>query len=208
MRRWTARSTRPWRMSWPQARQRRAPPRPSFARSVACRTSRRAGIPRVALRRNEPVLRARKACAPSLRSAIRLGNHRAIDIERDKRDIRSHVGQPIGPGEAARRLGVSTRTVQRWLREGRLPSVAVGERVKVDASAFTPSEERVAAPAARHIERLLVANRGELVVRIARTARRLGITTLALVPEDQARAWWARAADEIVPLRGSYLDID
>jgi acetyl-CoA/propionyl-CoA carboxylase biotin carboxyl carrier protein len=52
-----------------------------------------------------------------------------------------------------------------------------------------------------------VANRGELVVRIARTARQLGIQTLALVPEDQARASWTRAADEIVPLRGTYLDI-
>ncbi len=53
-----------------------------------------------------------------------------------------------------------------------------------------------------------MANRGELVVRIARTCRQLGIATLALVPEDQARAWWTSAADEIVPLRGTYLDID
>jgi acetyl-CoA/propionyl-CoA carboxylase biotin carboxyl carrier protein len=116
------------------------------------------------------------------------------------------VGEPIGPSEAARRLGVSTRTVQRWLREGRLPAVRVGERVKVDSAAFAeaPSEGR----AQRRIERLLVANRGELVVRIARTARQLGIATLALAPDDQARAWWTSAADEIVPLRGSYLDID
>ena len=57
------------------------------------------------------------------------------------------------------------------------------------------------------IERLLVANRGELVVRIARTCRQLGITSLALVAEDQARAWWPSRADEIVPLAGSYLDM-
>jgi excisionase family DNA binding protein len=117
------------------------------------------------------------------------------------------VGDPIGPGEAARRLGVSTRTVQRWLREGRLPQVQVGKRVKVDASVFLESAT-VDAALARPVRRLLVANRGELVVRIARTCRRLGIATLALVPDDQARAWWARAADEVVPLRGSYLDID
>ena len=119
----------------------------------------------------------------------------------DKRDIRGDVGEPIGPGEAARRLGVSTRTVQRWLREGRLPAVNVGARVKVDPSAFGQS---VGSP--RSIGRLLIANRGELVVRIARTCRQLGITTLALVAEDQSRAWWASAADELVPLRGSYLD--
>jgi acetyl/propionyl-CoA carboxylase alpha subunit len=52
----------------------------------------------------------------------------------------------------------------------------------------------------------LIANRGELVVRIARTCRRLGVRCLALVAEDQARAWWTSAADELVPLRGSYLD--
>ncbi len=108
----------------------------------------------------------------------------------------------IGPGEAARRLGVSTRTVQRWLRDGRLPSVKVGAHTKV-ATAALP-----AASARRLIGRLLVANRGELVVRIARTCRQLGITCLALAPEDQARAWWTRAADEIVPLDGTYLDAD
>ena len=114
---------------------------------------------------------------------------------------------PIGPGEAARRLGVSTRTVQRWLREGRLPSVRVGSRVKVAASAFTPAGSASAESGGpNRIERLLVANRGELVVRIARTCRQLGIRCLALVPEDQARAWWTSAADEIVPLVGSYLD--
>jgi excisionase family DNA binding protein len=114
------------------------------------------------------------------------------------------VAQPIGPGEAARRLGVSTRTVQRWLREGRLPSVKVGSRVKVDGAALQAPHNS----SERRIRRLLVANRGELVVRIARTCRQSGITSLALAPEDQARAWWTSAADEVVPLAGTYLDID
>ena len=113
------------------------------------------------------------------------------------------MADAIGPGEAAERLGVSTRTVQRWLREGRLPAVHVGSRVKVDRRAFEH-----APPPERSVRRLLIANRGELVVRIARTCRQLGITSLALVPEDQARAWWSSAADEIVPLRGTYLDFD
>jgi acetyl-CoA/propionyl-CoA carboxylase biotin carboxyl carrier protein len=120
------------------------------------------------------------------------------------------MSDAIGPGEAARRLGVSTRTVQRWLREGRLPSVKVGSRVKVDARGLTDflptGGAATDSPPARKIARLLVANRGELVVRIARTCRQLGIHSLALVAEDQARAWWTGTTDEIVPLRGSYLD--
>ncbi len=119
------------------------------------------------------------------------------------------MSDAIGPGEAARRLGVSTRTVQRWLREGRLPQVRVGSHVKVDASALPPAESEATEDEAafpRRIERLLIANRGEFVVRIARTCRQLGIRSLALFAEDQARAWWTGAADEVVPLRGSYLD--
>ncbi len=109
------------------------------------------------------------------------------------------MSELIGPSEAARRLGVSGRTVQRWLRSGELPSVRVGKRLKVQASALV---------AGRPIRRLLVANRGELVVRIARTCRSLGIACLALVTDDQREAWWARQADEAVPLAGSYLDGD
>ena len=110
------------------------------------------------------------------------------------------MSDALRPGEAARRLGVSTRTVQRWLREGRLEGVRVGSRVRVVAGGLPqPSADRP-------IARLLVANRGELVVRIARTCRRLGIRCLGLVSEDQARAWWTSAVDELVPLAGSYLD--
>jgi excisionase family DNA binding protein len=109
------------------------------------------------------------------------------------------MSELIGPSEAARRLGVSSRTVQRWLRSGELPAIRVGKRLKVPASALV---------AGRPIRRLLVANRGELVVRIARTCRSLGITCLALVTDDQREAWWARQADETVPLAGSYLDGD
>jgi len=106
----------------------------------------------------------------------------------------------LGPGEAARRLGVSTRTVQRWLREGRLEGVRVGSRVRVAASGLPQPW------GSRPIERLLVANRGELVVRIARTCRRLGVRCLGLVTADQSRAWWTSAVDEIVPLAETYLD--
>ena len=109
-------------------------------------------------------------------------------------------GQAKGPAEAARELGVSTRTVQRWLRDGKLPAVQVGSRVKVASGGLAVES------GARPIRRLLVANRGELVVRIARTCRLIGVTCLALVAEDQARAWWTSAADELVPLASNYLD--
>jgi acetyl-CoA/propionyl-CoA carboxylase biotin carboxyl carrier protein len=112
------------------------------------------------------------------------------------------MDDPVGPSEAARRLGVSPRTVQRWLRSGQLPAIRVGKRLKVAAAAL----ERSQPVASRTIQRVLVANRGELVVRIARTCRSLGITCLALVADDQLGSWWAAQADEAVPLPASYLD--
>lgn len=61
------------------------------------------------------------------------------------------------------------------------------------------------------IKRLLIANRGEIAVRIIRTARRLGIHTIALYSDADARAMHVREADEAwhlgpAPARESYLD--
>ncbi|HUF87816.1 MAG TPA: acetyl/propionyl/methylcrotonyl-CoA carboxylase subunit alpha [Thermohalobaculum sp.] len=58
--------------------------------------------------------------------------------------------------------------------------------------------------------RILIANRGEIAVRIARTARRLGIATVAVHSEADARARHVLAADEAVaigpaPVGESYL---
>jgi excisionase family DNA binding protein len=123
------------------------------------------------------------------------------------------MSELLGPSEVARRLGVSSRTVQRWLRSGDLPAIRVGRRLKVPASALDAMAVAGSAPGrasasgvARPIRRLLVANRGELVVRSARTCRSLGIAGLARGAEDPRDAWWARQADEAVPLSGSYLD--
>ena len=55
------------------------------------------------------------------------------------------------------------------------------------------------------ISRLLVANRGEIAVRIFRTCRALGIATVAVAPPDDAGALHARSADQVFPI-GSYLD--
>ena len=59
---------------------------------------------------------------------------------------------------------------------------------------------------------LLVANRGEIAIRIIRAATELGIRTVAIYSEDDARSLHTRRADAAVALRGSgaaaYLDIE
>jgi excisionase family DNA binding protein len=113
----------------------------------------------------------------------------------------------VGPGEAAQRLGVTTRTVQRWLRQGRLPGVRVGGRIKVDADALPAP---IAPQRRTAIRAIAIANRGEIVVRIARTCRELGIRSVALVAPDQNGAWWTEQADARVRLdggAGAYLDV-
>jgi acetyl/propionyl-CoA carboxylase alpha subunit/acetyl-CoA carboxylase carboxyltransferase component len=60
--------------------------------------------------------------------------------------------------------------------------------------------------------RLLVANRGEIAVRLLRAAAELGIQTVAIYSEDDAESLHTRRADEAIPLKGSgamaYLDIE
>ena len=55
------------------------------------------------------------------------------------------------------------------------------------------------------ITRLLVANRGEIALRVFRTCRRLGIETVAVVAPDDGGALHGRLADTVVGV-GSYLD--
>jgi acetyl/propionyl-CoA carboxylase alpha subunit len=57
------------------------------------------------------------------------------------------------------------------------------------------------------IRTLLVANRGEIAVRIFRTCRELGIGTVAVVAPDDAGSLHARSADEVVPIE-SYLSAE
>jgi acetyl/propionyl-CoA carboxylase alpha subunit/acetyl-CoA carboxylase carboxyltransferase component len=60
------------------------------------------------------------------------------------------------------------------------------------------------------ISSLLIANRGEIAIRIARAASELGLRTVTVFSEDDARSLHIRKADEAHPLRGrgpaAYLD--
>ena len=62
-------------------------------------------------------------------------------------------------------------------------------------------------------EKILIANRGEIACRVIKTARRMGIRTVAVYSEADRGARHVRLADESVcigppPARESYLDMD
>jgi acetyl-CoA/propionyl-CoA carboxylase, biotin carboxylase, biotin carboxyl carrier protein len=92
--------------------------------------------------------------------------------------------EEISPSEAARRIGATTRSVQRWISLGRLPARRVGGRWHVASDALVAFQEASGAQAAspaddrdrhRAIRLIFIANRGEIARRIRRTAERLGI---------------------------------
>ena len=63
------------------------------------------------------------------------------------------------------------------------------------------------------LESLLIANRGEIACRVIRTAKRLGVRTVAIYSDADANALHVQHADQSVcvgPARAteSYLDID
>ena len=58
------------------------------------------------------------------------------------------------------------------------------------------------------IRKILIANRGEIVVRIARTAHEMGISPVGVYTDADQSSPHLRAVDESVAIGASYLDID
>jgi acetyl-CoA/propionyl-CoA carboxylase biotin carboxyl carrier protein len=115
------------------------------------------------------------------------------------------MSDDLTPRQVAAELGVTVRTVQRWIADGRLPATRVGSRVRVSRSSLSAVAEGASAmPGAGPIRTLLVANRGEIAARVARTAHRLGMRVIGVyAPDDRPPA----GADEVHQIAG-YLDGD
>jgi acetyl-CoA carboxylase, biotin carboxylase subunit len=56
------------------------------------------------------------------------------------------------------------------------------------------------------LRRVLIANRGEIAVRVVRTCRALGVETVLAVADGDRDAMPARLADAVIPVGASYLD--
>ena len=110
------------------------------------------------------------------------------------------MSDEVAPSEVARRLGTSTRTVQRWIQRGTLPAWRVGGRWRVASDALDAFDAQARAAgrpagaqtvdemlAAAGIRTLFVANRGEIAARIKRTGDRLGVRVV-LPPTHGAEA--------------------
>ncbi|MGZ8475593.1 MAG: ATP-binding protein [Candidatus Limnocylindria bacterium] len=110
----------------------------------------------------------------------------------------------LTPREVAEQLGVTVRTVQRWVASGTLAATRVGGRVRVSRSSLAALSVPAVARQERPIRTLLIANRGEIAARVARGARSLGIRVVGVTEEgDRTQP----GIDEAHPIR-SYLDGD
>jgi excisionase family DNA binding protein len=108
----------------------------------------------------------------------------------------------LTPTQVAAELGVTPRTVQRWINDGRLQAQRVGGRMRVSRSSLTSVAGGPPAALDRPIRTLLIANRGEIAVRVARTAHRLGIRAVGIrTAEERA----PEGMDEVAVV-DSYLD--
>jgi excisionase family DNA binding protein len=114
------------------------------------------------------------------------------------------VRDELTPREVALELGVTVRTVQRWIATGRLAGSRVGGRMRVPRGALAAVTGAEPAAGPREIHALLIANRGEIAARIGRTAERLGMRVIRVHEPDEP----APADGDLAFLIRSYLDAD
>ena len=113
------------------------------------------------------------------------------------------MSEDLTPREVAEELGVTIRTVQRWIANDRLPASRVGSRVRVSRSSLAAVADVHARPA-HPIRALLIANRGEIATRVAQTARRIGVRVIGVHAADDRAPAGVEGSHEI----DSYLDGD
>ena len=132
----------------------------------------------------------------------RAGGDRADDgrrrrCRRDPREVRGRRAAPTTRRRGSGTTGSSTRsTPAACSRSGSQPRSRRRSRRRGSASSGCERPP---------IRKLLVANRGEIAVRVFRTCRELGIATVAVAEPDDAGSLHARSADETVAI-ASYLD--
>jgi 3-methylcrotonyl-CoA carboxylase alpha subunit len=114
------------------------------------------------------------------------------------------VRDELTPREVAQELGVTVRTVQRWIATGRLPGSRVGGRMRVPRAALTAVSGRPSTGATRTIGAVLIANRGEIAERVARTVRRLGMRVVRVYEPGETPP---EGGDLALAIR-SYLDVE
>ncbi|HYN63786.1 MAG TPA: biotin carboxylase N-terminal domain-containing protein, partial [Candidatus Limnocylindrales bacterium] len=117
----------------------------------------------------------------------------------------------LTPRQVAEQLDVTVRTVQRWIGEGRLPATRIGGRLRVSRSSLQAVSAGSAPPLIplatspnRRLAAVLIANRGEIAVRVARTARALGMRAIGIHASDDRPP---DGMDLVLPVP-SYLDAD
>ena len=110
----------------------------------------------------------------------------------------------LTPREVAQELGVTVRTVQRWIAGGRLPGTRVGGRMRIPRGALEAVTGTKTDGRPRHIGGVLIANRGEIAERIARTVHRLGMRVVRVHELDEPPP---EGGDLALPI-SSYLDAD